>query len=486
MVGNTSATKNHDNSSESDCDDDYAKVLHTLRGNKDVKTKLVKKKSMKAAANDRQVVMNAVANIKATTRYMLEKKIASKLVNYSGKTAKELGHEAYWNKIVSTEDMNYFAARTTVEEILNIVDMEIQSAPEFEWLSPRVLSVQQRQEKEKRDKENAEQFAKFGQLYKDLLCRKGESGQGETVGRTTADQLIKRHQKLMSNKKESKSKKTEDTTDDKKTKSKQVNNNKRKSDVLLKLEKENDALQIKYEQKRNAELKSKLLKKRKVKKSIVDVDDESDSASSADSDSTFSTNNVGRRAESVLKEECHTVLEDEGITKIVKFDTSVVDMIFEEDSANYFLETTVVTTNASESNIKVANIYIALLKKMAQSELNGHNSTTSKHRGRNKRSESDTFLVNLKLAVYEALNFPIYKSNYLPLQELFDVHLPTIYSIDQLSKETARKSFLSDLVDATVHFKAGNSSTSSTVDIPLSSMLKTITEYKLFELPSNN
>jgi len=236
----SSSTKNmyEGNSSESDCDDDYAKVHQALRKSKEVKNKMAKKKNTKVAANDRQVIINAVASIKATTsRYILEKKINSNLVHYTGRTSKQLGHEAYWNKIVSTEDMNYFEARTSVEDILNIVDLEIQAAPEFEWLPPRALTLQQQQEKAKREKENADQFAQYGQLYKDLLCRKGESGLGETVGRTTADQLIKRHQKFISNHKQSKLKK-DGTTDDKKTKSKQVK--KGKSDELLKLEAEND------------------------------------------------------------------------------------------------------------------------------------------------------------------------------------------------------------------------------------------------------
>jgi len=223
-----------------------------------------------------------------------------------------------------------------------------------------------------------------------------------------------------------------------------------------------------------------------VKKTIIDADDESASARSADSDSTFCTNKVSdRRTVPLLKEEHnHYVLEeDEMITNVSKVDTLDVDMIFNAGNADYFLEKTVVTTNASESNIKVANIYIALLKKVAQS-VQHVNSSSSKYRGRNKGSESETFLVNLKVAVYEKLNFTIYKSDYLPLQELFGVHLPNNYNIDQLSKEAARKSFLSDLVDATVLLHTGNSSsTSSIVDAPLSSILKTIMEYKLFELP---
>jgi hypothetical protein len=477
-----------ENNSESDSADDYAqKVLTKLRESKNAKGKLSKAKKQKPtkSSNDRRVIVNAVASIKATAKYMLEKKLATNLVQYTGKTSKQLGRSAYWNKIVSTEDLKYFEARTTVEDILNIVDMEIKAAPEFQWIPPRVLSPKQLEEKEKREKENAEQFAKYGALYKSLLCRKNESDVRETVGRTTSDILIKRNQKDMKEESRIRKKKKDGTnTEDTKPRTKQPKN-RTQSAKFLKLEKENEALEIEILQRKNATLKAELKKpKEKKKRNSSDDfnDDSSDSLNSVEnSDSTCS--NVTKKAAAFSHIHGEEFLNVDEVAYGDEVAMLIDDSNVESFQNVYFEETTQVTTNASEADIALANAYIALLKKTAkdqQAAIIRNSKASTYSRGRNS-TDTEIFLVSLKIAVDTKFNFPMYKSNYLPLQAIFGVQLDKKYTIDQLSKkEAVRSLFLSDLVEATVRAPCSSSS-SSLADIQLSSIFKTISDYKTFE-----
>lgn len=449
-----------DESSDSDCADDYAtKVLQKLRESKAVKRKLTQPKTKVAttkASNDRRIVINAVATIKATAKYMMEKKIGTNLVRYTGKNCKELGHSAFWNKIVSIEDMKYFNERTTVEDILNIVDMEIKAAPAFEWLPQRILTAKQQEERERREKEQAEQFAQYGALYKSLLCRKNESDVKETVGRTTSDLLIKRQQKDLKQPKTFKKKKNSTEEANRPTKSK----------AHSKLLKENEALEIELLQKKNAALKNELKKQKPKKKSSRSDDfDDSDSSTNSTTAKSNSTHSDTKAAEDLI------------------IDDSKEDTIFIiDDEKNYFEETTMVTSTESDAEIKFANLYISILQKVAQAQktaIFNNSKPTSTSRGRNC-IDTETFLVSLKLAVNNELNFSSYKAQYLPLLSIFGVQLQTIYTIDQLSKkDSVRQSFLSDLVDVTVSLPSCSSS--NRAELSISSILKTILELKRFE-----
>jgi hypothetical protein len=220
------------------------------------------------------------------------------------------------------------------------------------------------------------------------------------------------------------------------------------------------------------------LKKKKSSSSSDDDDfnDSDASNSTGKSDSTNSRTNVLPTSTPILPcDEEELILDD-----------SNVDMMVPIDEKNYFEETTLVTTIASEGDIKFANSYISILQKVANAQKNVIVTTSkpnSSSRGRNS-SATETFLVNLKLAVNNELNFSSYKAHYLPLLPIFGVQLQDIYTIDQLSKkDSVRQSFLSDLVDVTV--SSPSCISSNRADLSISSMLKTILELKRFENSDN-
>ncbi len=65
--------------------------------------------------------MHAVANIKAAVKFMVEVKIKSNVVSTTSKHLTELTYyeKVFTQSTVTTDDMQYYAARTSTESVLN-------------------------------------------------------------------------------------------------------------------------------------------------------------------------------------------------------------------------------------------------------------------------------------------------------------------------------------------------------------------------------
>ena len=91
-----------------------------------------------------QFITSAIANTKAAVRFMTNIKIAKKVVTVSGKHYSELSyHEIFVQKTLTPADISYFKDRQSTDGILNIIDMEIVKAPEYEWYPRTTLTAEQ-------------------------------------------------------------------------------------------------------------------------------------------------------------------------------------------------------------------------------------------------------------------------------------------------------------------------------------------------------
>jgi hypothetical protein len=91
-----------------------------------------------------QFITSAIANTKAAVRFMTNVKIAKKVVTVSGKHYSELSyHEIFVQKTITPADISYFKDRQSTDGILNIIDMEIVKAPEYEWYPRTTLTAEQ-------------------------------------------------------------------------------------------------------------------------------------------------------------------------------------------------------------------------------------------------------------------------------------------------------------------------------------------------------
>ena len=91
-----------------------------------------------------QFITSAIANTKAAVRFMTNVKIAKKVVTVSGKHYSELSyHEIFVQKTLTPADISYFKDRQSTDGILNIIDMEIVKAPEYEWYPRTTLTAEQ-------------------------------------------------------------------------------------------------------------------------------------------------------------------------------------------------------------------------------------------------------------------------------------------------------------------------------------------------------
>lgn len=309
-------------SSDSDADDEYVKAIKILRQSKSVKQKDAQKKAKKnKTLQARQVVINAVAGIKAAAKYMLDKKLETRLVKFDNRSAKQLGHDAFWKKIVSIEDVEFFKSRTTVEDILNRVDDEIKKSQEFEWLPKRVLSEEQQSERIKREAQHAEQYSRYSVLWKTLLCRPKESILSEVVGRSTTEDMQKRLKKEEKKKAASKPEKAAP----KPPKEKQQKSNKKTDDQLIGLQKQVDELTSLLKLQHPTENSKKHIKKRK------------EPTYESDEDSPY------------LTETTHHPRPNKSLRSSSNYPQHIKHKN-NEDTVNYFVDTT--DSNVSDNNNK--------------------------------------------------------------------------------------------------------------------------------------
>lgn len=145
-----------------------------------------KKSSSRTKKSDLQFVMHAVANIKAAVRFMLDVKIKSNVVNSTSRHLSELSYEKVFSqKTVTADDMQYFAARTTTESILNNIQSEIDKLPEFEWFQKSTLSEEQLRIMELQQVVLVEQATAIREACNKVLVRRRESTDRETISRLT-------------------------------------------------------------------------------------------------------------------------------------------------------------------------------------------------------------------------------------------------------------------------------------------------------------
>lgn len=148
--------------------------------------KNVQKQKKRSTKSDVQFVMHAVANIKAAVKFMVDVKIKSNVVSQTSKHLTELTYEkVFTQKTVTTDDMQYYAARTTTESILNNIQKEIDKLPEFEWFQKSTLSEEQLRLMELQQVVLVEQATAIRDACNKVLVRRRESTDRETISRLT-------------------------------------------------------------------------------------------------------------------------------------------------------------------------------------------------------------------------------------------------------------------------------------------------------------
>lgn len=151
-----------------------------------VAEKNVQKQKKRSNKSDVQFVLHAVANIKAAVKFMVDIKIKSNVVSTTSKHLTELAYEkVFTQKTVTTDDMQYYAARTTTESILNNIQKEIDKLPEFEWFQKSTLSEEQLRLMELQQVVLVEQATAIRDACNKVLVRRRESTDRETISRLT-------------------------------------------------------------------------------------------------------------------------------------------------------------------------------------------------------------------------------------------------------------------------------------------------------------
>lgn len=459
-----------ESSGESAVDDEYAIVMQKLRQSKAVKNREAQaKKKTTTVKKLRTKVIDAVTKIRAAAKYMVEKKLPSNLVKFDGRTRQELGQEAFWKKIVSVEDLEYYESRLTIEGILNTVDAEIQSSPEFEWIPTRVLSAQQQKEKLQRETQHAEQFSHFSKFYKTLLCRSKESTEREVVARAAIETLQKRYQKDLTKEGKVNAAKAPKVP----IRQKKKTRTQLQEEIISQLQNDNNKLisQLHNQQStddvfstaKETKQKLRMTKRTRVSSSASESESESGSKSSCSTKSSeCSTQSTGARSTlSKSKKNSATLL---------------VQINISDDEDTGYFEDTSNETNAKEIDIKIGNKLISLLKSKADEQVNSK-------RVRTVDKAKESFLQLLNVDVVAEFSFPIYKANLVELPTMFNVTLSNTYTVEQLSKATVRRQFLLELVGAIVSYSSSCSNSSSiplVADLSLPSILQNIFALKDF------
>ena len=150
------------------------------------------KKRQLAKKSDVQFILNAIANIKAAVKYMLETKIQNNVVAVSSQSFSDLSYDdVFQRKTVTAEDMEYLRGRETTEDILIRIDEAINSRPEFEWFPKIVLSAEQIHSMELKQIALADQATAAHEICSRILTRRKESTEKEIVSRITNESQAK-------------------------------------------------------------------------------------------------------------------------------------------------------------------------------------------------------------------------------------------------------------------------------------------------------
>jgi hypothetical protein len=155
----------------------------------------VKKKTKSSKAkkhSDMQFITSAIANTKAAVRFMTNVKIVNKVVTVSGKHFSELSyHEIFVQKTLTPADISYFKDRQSTDGILNIIDMEIVKAPEYEWYPRTTLTAEQIRVMELRQVDCVNKATEVYEACRRILSRRKEATDREVVSRVTNEEQEK-------------------------------------------------------------------------------------------------------------------------------------------------------------------------------------------------------------------------------------------------------------------------------------------------------
>ena len=473
---------------EPDPEEVLIEMQETLRG---MKLPAEEKRKAKIAAkrkqqlkSDVQFIISGVANMKAAAKYMVDHKLEKGLVHLVEQNFQQLGPLAFRKKIVTHEDVEYYNIRLDIDSILNELDNEIKNAPVFEWVPKTVLSERQLEENKERMAEKEQEYMKYSKLYMEVLSRPKENAKGEEVigGKITMVDIKAREKKELKANKETI---TKPKAPPKVSRAKKTNPNEQDARIA--------ALQMQVE-KLVAERRGK---KRQVSKNNrqnsrneeteSDNDDSSFHPSSYqrsrkevvaksdgdDSSICLSTNKLSQAQQtsirrssspqlSVSKHSRETMnLDDSSSSPGDYFKDSPTDDIITKNVEMSSADSTYDNALAGVAAAGVVDLANKLIERLKQQALDWKPSLIG--RRRNESDFLESFIVLLNTSVIDELDFPVYKSLYLPMLKLFGVNLPHVYTEELLRKPAQRQQYLIEIVDALTVSKLKSNSSKSDI-----------------------
>ena len=471
---------------EPDPEELLIEMQETLKG---MKLPAEEKKKAKIAAkrkqqlkSDVQFIISGVANMKAAAKYMLEHKLEKGLVHLVEQNFHQLGPLAFRKKIVTREDVEYYNIRLDIDSILNELDNEIKNAPVFEWVPKTVLSERQLEENKERMAEKEQEYLKYSKLYMEVLSRPKENAKGEEVigGKITMVDIKAREKKELKANKETI---TKPKAPPKVSRAKKTKPNEPDARIAA-LQMQVDKLVAERGKKRQVSKNSRQ-KQRCIEETESDNDESSFHPSSCqrrrkevaesdgdDSSICLSTNNFPQAQQTSIRRSSSPQLSVSNHSReTMNLDNS------SSSPGDYFKDSPtddIITKNVEMSSdstydnnaqaevadavVDLANKLIKSLKQQAQEW-----KPSLICRRRNESELLESFIVLLKNSVIGELDFPVYKSLYLPMLQLFGVNLPHVYTEELLRKPAQRQLYLSEIVDALTVSKL--KSNSSKIDI---------------------
>jgi hypothetical protein len=469
---------------EPDPEEVLIEMQETLRG---MKLPAEEKRKAKIAAkrkqqlkSDVQFIISGVANMKAAAKYMVDHKLEKGLVHLVEQNFQQLGPLAFRKKIVTHEDVEYYNIRLDIDSILNELDNEIKNAPVFEWVPKTVLSERQLEENKERMAEKEQEYLKYSKLYMEVLSRPKENAKGEEVigGKITMVDIKAREKKELKANKETI---TKPKAPPKVSRAKKTNPNEQDARIA--------ALQMQVE---------KLVAERRGKKRQVSKNNRQNSRNeeteSDNDDSSFHPSSYQRSRKEVvaksdgddssiclstnkLSQAQQTSIRRSSSPQLSVSNHSRETMNLDDSSSSpgdYFKDSPtddIITKNVEMSSADNALAGVAaagvvdlankLIERLKQQALDWKPSLIG--RRRNESDFLESFIVLLNTSVIDELDFPVYKSLYLPMLKLFGVNLPNVYTEELLRKPAQRQQYLIEIVDALTVSKLKSNSSKSDI-----------------------
>ena len=436
-------------------------------------------KQKKQLKSDVQFIISGVANMKAAAKYMLEHKLQKGLVNLVEQNFKQLGLQAFRKKIVTREDVEYYNVRLDIDSILNELDNDIKKAPVFEWVPETVLSERQLEEKKERMAQKEQEYMKYSKIYMEVLSRPKENAKGEEIvgGKVTMVDIKAREKKEQLNANKETIPKSK--APPKVSRAKETKLDSKTAALIAALQAQVDELVAE----KSKELVAKKGKKRQVppsnknsrqKSRTEDTVADSDEASYCPSTTELShaqQTSIRRSTSPQLSvlNNSRKLMESENIS-------SSPGGYFNDVSSDDIITNNVEMSFYSTYDNEVVDLANKLIK-VLQKQANDWKPFTNSSRRRTESEALDSFIVLLRTSVISELDFPDYKSYYLPMLELFGVNLPNVYTEDMLKKAVQRHQYLRDLVEALTVSKLN--SNSSKIVITTSDVVVYILNLKL-------